>query len=170
MTTATEIITLDDRSALLVEFEIAERYLSRIAVGMALQARTPSFPDRPINGRADRIDSRIDPVSRTVRVRAVFLNDDDSLRPGMSFFVTMKLPGPLLAAVPELALQWQNGRSYVWRISDGVAESVDVTSRRRLQNKILIEGGIRPGDIVVVEGVQRLRPGRAVDISMAEFN
>jgi RND family efflux transporter MFP subunit len=165
VTTATEIITLDDRSTLLVEFEIAERYLSRLAVNMPLTASTPTFPDRPVDGQIDKIDSRVDPVSRTVLVRAAFPNSEDLLRPGMSFFVKLPLPGPTLASVPELALQWQDGKSFVWRIRDGAAERVDVASRRRLNSKVLIEGDITPGDIVVVEGVQRLRPGRAVEIS-----
>jgi RND family efflux transporter MFP subunit len=132
---------------------------------MPLTASTPTFPDRPVDGQIDKIDSRVDPVSRTVLVRAAFPNSEDLLRPGMSFFVKLPLPGPTLASVPELALQWQDGKSFVWRIRDGAAERVDVASRRRLNSKVLIEGDITPGDIVVVEGVQRLRPGRAVEIS-----
>lgn len=167
VTTGTEIITIDDRSTLLVEFEIAERNLSRLRVDMPVTARTPSFRDRDIEGHINKIDSRVDPVSRTVRVRAAFPNTDDSLRPGMSFFVRLDLAGDILASVPELALQWQNGESFVWRIVDGKAERVNVVSKRRLNNKVLIEGDIRPGDVVVVEGVQRLRSGRTVEISQS---
>lgn len=168
ITTSSELITIDDRSTLLVEFEVAERRLSRLAVDMPMTARTPTFPDRDITGRVDKIDSRVDPVSRTVLVRAAFANDDDTLRPGMSFFVSVKLPGEVYASVPELALQWRDGGSYVWRITNGVAEKVMVTSKRRLNDKVLVAGDIRPGDIVVVEGVQRLRDGREVRISAAE--
>lgn len=163
--TGTEIITLDDRSSLLVEFEVAERYLGRIDDGMAIAATTPTFPDRTVDGRIERIDSRVDPISRTVLVRAVFTNTEDILRPGMSFFVKLSLPGETLPVVPELALQWSDGESYVWRISDGVAERVVVEPRRRQASSVLVAGGIRPGDLVVVEGVQRLRDGRQVDIA-----
>ncbi|MGJ3260222.1 MAG: efflux RND transporter periplasmic adaptor subunit [Rhodospirillales bacterium] len=165
VTTSTEIITIDDRSTLLVEFEVAERLLSRLKQDMPVTARTPTFRDRDIEGSINKIDSRVDPVSRTVRVRAAFPNTDDSLRPGMSFFVQLDLPGEMLASVPELALQWQDGESFVWRITDGKAERVTVTTKRRLNNKVLIEGDVQPGDVVVVEGVQRLRPGRLVEIS-----
>ena len=166
--TGTEIITLDDRSSLLVEFEVAERYLGRIEDGLAITATTPTFPDRTVNGRIERIDSRVDPISRTVLVRAVFENAEDILRPGMSFFVKLSLPGETLPAIPELALQWSDGESYVWRISDGVAERVVVEPRRRQASNVLVAGGIRPGDLVVVEGVQRLRNGRQVDIAVAD--
>lgn len=165
VTTATEIITIDDRSTLLVEFEVAERNLSRLKLDMPVKARTPSFRDRVIEGHINKIDSRVDPVSRTVRVRAAFENKDDSLRPGMSFFVHLDLPGEMLPSVPELALQWQDGESFIWRVTDGKAERVTVVSKRRLNSKVLIEGDVQPGDIVVVEGVQRLRPGRLVEIS-----
>ena len=86
----------------------------------------------------------------------------------MSFFVAVNLAGPMLPSVPELALQWQNGESFVWRVTEGKATKVNVISKRRLNNKILIEGDIKPGDIVVVEGVQRLRDGRLVEISASE--
>ncbi len=168
VTTESEIVTLDDRSTLLVEFELAERYLSRLSHGMALTARTPTFPNRGVEGIVEKIDSRVDPLSRTVLVRAAFQNEEDILRPGMSFFVALALPGPLLAAVPELALQWEAGQSYIWRVSGGVVERVEVSTRRRLNNRVLIEGDIRPGELVVVEGVQRLRPNRPVTISAAE--
>ncbi|MEX0695242.1 MAG: efflux RND transporter periplasmic adaptor subunit [Rhodospirillales bacterium] len=168
VTTSSAIITLDDRTTLLVEFDIAERNLSRLVVGMPVLSRTPNFPDRDIEGHINKIDSRVDPVSRTVQVRAAFPNTDDSLRPGMSFFVHLDLPGPMLISVPELALQWQDGESFVWRIVEGKAERISVISKRRRNNKVLIEGDLRPGDLVVVEGVQRLRNGRVVNISQSE--
>lgn len=166
VTPTMEIVTLDDRSTLLVEFEVAERYLSRLTLGMALDARTPTFPDRRIDGTVDEIDSRVDPVSRTVLIRAAFPNADDILRPGMSFFVTLVLPGPVMPTVPELALQWRDGASFVWKIDEGTAKRIDVIARRRLNDAVLVEGDITPGDLVVVEGVQRLRNGRHVDISV----
>lgn len=161
----TPIATLDDRQTLLVEFEVAERYLSRLEEGMPLEATTPAFQDRIIPGRVDRIDSRVDPVSRTVLVRAAFENSADRLRPGMSFEITLHLPGAILPSVPQLALQWQDGHSYVWRIRNGVSERVEVSARRRLNDRVIIEGALEPGELIAIEGVQRLRDGRAVEIT-----
>ena len=160
----TEIITIDDRTTLLVEVEVAERFLSRLALGMPVTARTPTFPDAPVGGDVVKIDSRVDPVSRTVLVRAEFDNPNDSLRPGMSFFVNMMLPGATYPSVPELALQWRDGKSYVWKIVDGTAKRIPVTAKRRLNDQVLVEGDVQAGDLVVVEGVQRLRNGRTVSL------
>lgn len=165
VTRTTEIITIDDRTTLLVELEVAERFIARLSLGMALSARTPSFADRKINGQVVKIDSRIDPVSRTVLVRAAFDNPDDSLRPGMSMFVHLPLRGEMFVSVPELSLQWSSGKSYVWRIVDGKSERVPVILKRRLNDKVLVEGDLSLGDVIVVEGVQRLRDGRNVEIS-----
>lgn len=156
------IVSLDDRTTLLVEFEVAERFFTRLATEMPVYADTPAFGEQKIEGIIDKIDSRIDPVARTALLRASFPNAEDRLRPGMSFAITLELPGPVLPTVPELSLQWGDGRSYVWRVVDGVAERVDVLVRRRLNDTVLLEGDLKPGDTVVVEGVQRLHPGARV--------
>lgn len=161
-TTTTEIITIDDRSELIAEIEVAEQYLTRLARGQPVKTSTPSFGDRNFDGSIDRLDTRVDPTSRTVMVRASLPNTDDRLRPGMSFSVELHIDGESRTTVPELALQWSRGDSYVWRIAGGKSEKVPVKTVQRRKGQILIDGDIRAGDLVVIEGVQRLRPGRAV--------
>lgn len=123
---------------------------------------TPSFGQRTFVGKIDQIDSRVDRTSRSVMARAVLPNPDDRLRPGMSFAVEIILPGKTFPVVPELALLWGKGESYVWRINNGRAEKIGVRIVKRLNSAILVDGKISNGDLVVVEGVQRLRPGGAV--------
>lgn len=162
ITSSTELITLDDRSQLLVEFPIAEKFLSRIRVGDEVTGKTPSYPRRKFTGRLGHIDSRVDPVSRTVMVRAILPNDEDFLRPGMSFAIELALPGGEYLAVPELSLQWAQGESYVWRIEGNVVRKSVVETIRRMNAIILVDGPLSKGDLIVVEGVQRLRDGTVV--------
>lgn len=159
---ATPLVTLDDRSALFIEFEAPEQDFGKLERGRAFAARTPSFPDRVFEGRIDALDTRVDPVSRQIKIRAKLDNADDALRPGMSFSVEMVFPGPRYAAIPELALQWRQGEGFVWRIDDGVATRAPVRLIRRRGGLVLVEGDVKAGDLVVREGVQRLRSGRAV--------
>lgn len=169
ITPATELITLDDRSKLLVEFPIAEKFLSRIKVGDKVAASTPSYPRKQFSGHLAYIDSRVDPVSRTVMIRAELPNEEDLLRPGMSFAIKLELPGNEFPAVPELSLQWSQGQSYVWRVEgDNVRKTVVETVRRK-NAIILVDGPLAPGDLIVVEGVQRLRDGTSVSYQEAEF-
>lgn len=160
----TEIARLDDRTAILIEFPMPEAWLSRLSTGMAVSARTPTEPDRLFEGTVEAIDSRLDPATRAARVRVAVPNEADRLRPGASFTVTVMLPGAPYPSVPELSLQFARTGAYVWRIADSAAERVPVRLVRRFSGTVLVEGPLSPGDRVVVEGVQRLRPGRAVEV------
>ena len=169
VTPTTSIITVDDRSELVVEIEVPEEFLSHIEPGQSVKAETPSFPSRPFSGTVERIDSRVMPTSRTVMVRAALPNPRDLLRPGMSFAVELTVPGEDYATVPELALQWGKGESFVWCVdADNKAKRVVVRSVKRLNRVILVDGDLVEGDLVVVEGVQRLRPGRKVSYSLPD--
>jgi Membrane-fusion protein len=108
------------------------------------------------------LDSRLDVNSRTARVRVALPNPDDALRPGASFAVRLELPGDVHPVVPELAVQFSRGDVYVWRVVDGAAEKVEARLVGRRDGDVLLDGPLQPGDRVVVEGAQRLSPGRAV--------
>ena len=158
----TTITTLDDRRHLLVAFELPEAWAARLKIGQALTVGNPAFGDRRFEGRIALIDSRVDAVSRNLKLRAKVPNGDDLLRPGMSFQVRLELGGARYVAVPELALQWGREGSYVWAVREGKAVQVAVRSVRRVDAEVLLDGPLQAGEQVVVEGVQRLRPGRAV--------
>lgn len=164
----TPVVTLDDRSELLVEFEVAEKFLARIKVGDHVVATTPSYSRRNFSGHLGFIDTRINPTSRTVTVRAIIPNDHDLLRPGMSFAIELDLQGETYPAVPELSLQWSEGHSYVWRVEGDKVRKVVVETVRRMNSIILVDGPISSGDLIVVEGVQRLRDGTEVTYEKPE--
>lgn len=162
------IARFDDRSVILVEFDLPEGLLARVQPGMRVTATTPAFPDRRFAGGVSAIDSRVDPASRTARVRVAVPNEDDLLRPGASFTVRLELPGNMYPLVPELAVQFSRGSLHVWRVRDGRAEKVDVELVRRRAGEVLVEGPLSKGDRVVVEGTQRLDPGAPVEIIGSE--
>ncbi|MEM9030648.1 MAG: efflux RND transporter periplasmic adaptor subunit [Pseudomonadota bacterium] len=168
VTVTTPVVSLDDRSALTIEFDVPERFLPQMKVGGRLVVRTPAYRDEPFEGEIASIDSRIDATTRSITVRATVPNEGDRLRPGMSFVVTIELKGETFAAVPELALQWRGGESFVWLVSDKRAKKVTVKAVRRLNQAVLISGPVAVGDLVVVEGVQRLRPDRPVTFELPD--
>ncbi len=162
--TDTALTTIDDRLVLLIDFEVPEAYLGRIAIGQRIEARNPAHPDRAFAGSISEIDSRIDPVSRNVRVRATVPNTTDLLRPGMSFQVRLALPGKPFVSVPELALQWNREGPFVWVVREGNSVAVAARPVRRAAGRVLLDGELKTGEQVVVEGVQRLREGRPVRV------
>lgn len=153
---------LDDRRAILVEFDLPEALLGRVFIGLGVTATTPSVETRTFDGEISAIDSRVDAVTRTARVRASIDNVGDLLRPGASFALQLALPGDPFPAVPELALQFSQGALHVWRVSGDRAERVEVRLVRRRAGVVIVDGALDEGDLVVVEGTQRLRGGDAV--------
>lgn len=163
----TEIATIDDRSMLTVEFRIPESAAAKVGLGQTITATTPSRPGESFEGEVSAIGSRIEVDSRTLVVQAQLDNQEDTLRPGMSFLVTLRFPGDEKTAVPALSLQWDRDGSFVWRIVEGKAERVTVAVIERNADTVLVEGDLGVGDQVVVEGVQRLRPGADVATAAA---
>lgn len=162
--TGVAIARYDDRSAIVVEFDLPEALLERVSLGMPLAVTTPSAASRSFAGKIAAIDTRVDATSRSIRVRAEVPNPDDQLRPGASFIVRLEFPGKTYARTPELAMQYSRSSLHVWRILEDKAEQVPVRLIRRLDGAVLVEGNLTEGDLVVVEGTQRLRPGVAVQV------
>lgn len=160
--TGTMITTIDDRSVLLVTFELPEILLGQLQPGQQIALTTWADSSRETPGKVADIDSRVDPQTRTFTVRAHVDNADDQLRPGMSFRILLTLEGSRYPTVPEASLQWGGDGAYVWAIRDGKATRVAATIVQRREGRILIDAALPEGTPVVVEGVQRMREGQAV--------
>ena len=160
----TALTTLDDRRQLVVAFAVAEAHLNRLRLGQTITATHPAYPSQPFTGRVSEIDSQIDPVLRTVRVRATLPNTEDRLRTGMSFRVRLVFEGEARVSVPALALQFDREGAFVWAVREGKAQRVAARVVRRSGERVLVDSALASGEPVVVEGVQRLRPGRAVRV------
>jgi multidrug efflux pump subunit AcrA (membrane-fusion protein) len=83
----------------------------------------------------------------------------------MSFVIRLVIPGKSYPQVPELSLQWLKGESFVWLVRGGKARKTLVRVVRRQNGFVLVDGKLATGELVVVEGVQRLREGRDVSIA-----
>ncbi|MFZ9199399.1 MAG: efflux RND transporter periplasmic adaptor subunit [Paracoccaceae bacterium] len=164
----TEIARVDDRSALLVEMRLPERMVGRVAVGDLITAEALAGGFGVVEGRISAIDNRVDPASRTLRVQAELPNPDDRLRAGMAFAMTLDLPGASAPAVDPLSVQWSREGAYVWVVREGKATRLPVRIAQREAERVLVEAAFEPGDLVVIEGVQAVRPGAEVEVRGAD--
>ena len=163
VTTSTELLRLDDRSTLLVDFQIPERLVGLISVGDALQASPLSRPGEVLSGRVSAIDARVDQGNRSLRLQGEIANDDDRLRPGMAFRVSVDLPGEMLPLVDPLAIQWDRNGAFVWVLdADEKAQRSRIEVVQRRDDSVLVRADLTAGQKVIVEGVQNLRPGASV--------
>tara|TARA_R110002072_G_scaffold59158_1_gene150666 strand:- start:4625 stop:5677 length:1053 start_codon:yes stop_codon:yes gene_type:complete len=165
---STPITTLDDRSTLLVSFAVPELMSGKIAAGDEVAISTWSSNDPTAIGAVFDIDSRINPDTRTFITRARIDNQTDNLRPGMSFKVILELEGDSYPRLAEISVQWGAEGSYVWLVKDGKVSRVPVEIVQRQRGEVLVESSLSAGDLVVVEGIQRLRPGLTVTTKSLE--
>lgn len=162
----TIITTLDDRSALLVSFEVPEMLIGELKPGGDVELATWNSRGKTFSGKVVEIGSRIDPNSRTFVARATVDNQSDELRPGMSFRVAIGVSGTAYPVVVETALQWGADGAYIWSVDDGIAQRIPVRIIQRQQGRVLVDADIEAGELIVVEGIQRVRDGAAVDIEL----
>lgn len=158
------LVTLTDRSKILIDFHLPERVVGRVAPGMPLVARPLGLSGLELTGEVHAVDNIVDSASRTLRVQGQLENEGDRLRGGMAFEVELAFPGETLPRVDPLAVQWSSEGAYVWVVRDNAAVRVPVAIRQRDADGVLVEADLAPGDPVVTEGVQTLRPGAEVQV------
>lgn len=159
----TAVTTLDDISRIRLDFSIPELHLGRLRAGLGVTARSAAFPDRAFTGEVSVIDTRVDPATRSVRVSAIFPNDDETLRPGMFLNVELGVVERANAiVVPEEALVAEATRHFVLVVKDGRIDRREVRLGVRQTGQVEILQGLQQGEPVVVRGVQRVRPGQPV--------
>lgn len=160
--TTTVITTLDDRSSLLVRFDVPEAFAGRLRAGDPIEIRTWTARSADAAGVVIDLGSRIDPTTRAFTARARVANPDDRLRPGMSFRINLDLTGATWPVVPEVAVMWGADGPYVWVVEEGMVRRVALAIVQRGKGYVLVDGDLPPGSEVVAEGVQRMRSGLAV--------
>ena len=165
VTAQTEIVTIDDRSRILIDFWVPERFAAQVDVGMAVKAVSIARPDQNFDGVISAVDNRIDPDSRTLRLRAVVTNPSDRLRAGMAFEVEMQFAGDSYPAVDPLAIQWGTDGAFVWGVRGGIANRIPVRIVQRNTDSVLVDGTFDSGDSVVTEGIHNVREGSEVFIA-----
>lgn len=163
-----QIGTLDDVSEIKLDFTVTETQISRVVAGVELVARTAAYPDRTFTGNIANVDSRVDPNTRTVRVRAILPNADGTLRPGMLMTVDVRSNPRQALAIPEIAILDQIDGAYVYRViaQEGVqtVELLQIRTGQRSGGMAEVLDGLNAGDQVITEGVQSVRPGQPVQL------
>ena len=163
----TAITTIDDRSKLYVNFRAPEAALSVLMNNPKVTLEPWTNRNKDIKAEIAEVDSRISEDDRTMRARALLDNSKDGFRPGMSFRVNLSVDGNRFAAIPEAALLWGANGAYVWISENGKAKRIDVEVHQRLRGTILVSGSLEEGDLLISEGVQRLRNGQDVTTELA---
>lgn len=160
------ITTLDDISRIKVDFSVAETRMAGITRGQTVRATAAAFPNESFTGTVDSIDTRIDPQSRTITVRAVFANDKGRLLPGMLMTVGIESNRRQSLSVAEQTLVPIENKQFVYVVEgENKAERREVRTGARIPGHVEILGGLREGESVVLDGTLKMRPGATIRLA-----
>jgi membrane fusion protein (multidrug efflux system) len=158
------ITTLDDTRTIKLDFTVPERVIAAMRAGLELEATSAAYPGEVFTGRVDSVDSRVDPSSRSVTVRAMVPNDKGLLKPGMFMNVRLARGAAAALVVPEESLVPEQGDVFVYVVRDGKAEKRKIIPGNRTVGSVQVTAGLKDGELVVTEGTQKLRDGANVTL------
>ncbi len=160
----TVITTLDDTSSIKLDFTVPERVVAAMRAGLEIEATSVAYPGQTFSGRVASVDSRVDPSTRSVIVRAIVPNEQGLLKPGMFMNVRISRGAADVLVVPEEALVPEQGDVFVYVVEDGKASKRKIQTGQRTIGNVQVTDGLRAGDMVVTEGTQKLRDGASVTL------
>jgi len=165
VTPNTIITTLDDISTIKLDFNIAEVYLAQLQPGQTVEAHSIVYRGEAFDGTVTSVGSRVDPVTRSVRVRAEIANPDGKLRPGMLLTVDLTMEARDTVIIPEAAVVPSQGRQFVFVVDEeSIARRVEVEVGRRRPGLVEVVSGVVPGQRVVTQGLSQVRPDARVRV------
>jgi membrane fusion protein, multidrug efflux system len=165
ITPATVITTLDDTDTIKLDFDVPETAIGRLEAGLPVVARSAAWPDQQFTGTVATVDTRVDPVSRSVMVRALVPNPDGRLLPGMFLSVELLREDVTALVVPEQAIVPEQSRQYVLVVdAQQTVERREVRLGRRRPGQVEVLSGLQAGEIVITEGTQKAMAGDLVEL------
>jgi len=167
VTPGTQIVTLDDISVMKLDFSIPSTFLPSIAVGVPIEARSRMYPDEIFRGEIVSIGSRIDPVTRSIVIRALLPNPDGRLRPGTLMTVELLKNERSAVIIPEEAIVSEGGRKYVFVINKSEGNKLErreITSGARRPGTLEVLSGLKSGELIVAHGTIRARQDMIVEV------
>ena len=157
------IITLDDLKKIVIDIKVPENYVSVLKPGLKAEITSSAF-NKVFKGKVDSISSRIDPSTRSILARILVDNSDFKIIPGQLMTVKVIYNEINQIGVPESALTIQGNTAFVYIINNDVAEKKNVEIGKRNFGKVSIVSGVSEGDLVISEGVSKVRNKAKVKI------
>ena len=153
------IITLDDNSIIYSDIKIPESYSTFIKKGLPVEVTLSSFKDKTFSGEIDFVSSRINADTRSLLSRIKVKNENLELISGSLLEVRVKFDLRNSLSVPDTSVMIEGDKSYVYKISaENIANKTEVKTGLRGDSNIEIISGLTAGDIIVAEGLKKVRP------------
>tara|TARA_E500000331_G_scaffold289227_1_gene284933 strand:+ start:894 stop:1763 length:870 start_codon:yes stop_codon:yes gene_type:complete len=158
------IITLDDLKVIVIDIKIPESYLGILKPGLKAEVTSSAFLEKKFKGKVTSISSRIDPSTRSILARISVNNKKFEIIPGQLMTVKIIYDEINQIGVPESAVTIQGSTSFVYIVKNETAEKRNIKIGNRNFGKISVDSGITEGDLVISEGVSKVRNKSKVKI------
>lgn len=167
-----KITTLDDLSQIKVDFDVPAVFLTSLKPGMSITGLVQAFGDRTFTGEVRTINTQVDPVTRTVTVRAFVSNTDGALRPGLLMSVILKKNFRQALVIPEEALIKRGARNFVYVVTQEqdkiIARQTPIEIGGRMPGFLEVLSGLKAEDKIVVDGVVKINDGAEIVVRAVE--
>ena len=168
----TVVTTIDDDSRMKLDFTIPATYLPTVRIGLPIVARAKAFGNRDFTGAVTGLDSRIDPVTRSIRLRAILPNPDGVLRAGALMTVDLFKNKREAVVVPEKSIIAKGRKNFIF-VVDPKAEQPSAIRREivvggRQIGVAEVLDGVKVGEYVITDGTLKVRAGSPVKVVARE--
>ena len=150
------IITLDDLKKIVIDIKVPENYVGVLKTGLRADVTSSAYK-KVFKGKIETISSRIDPSTRSILSRIIVDNSNFEIIPGQLMTVKIIYDEKNQIGVPESAVTIQGNTSFVYAVNDDIAEKKNIEIGKRNFGKVSVISGLNEGDLVISEGVSKVR-------------
>ena len=153
------IVTLDDSSEIYVDLKIPENFATVIKKDLSVIAKFSGIKNKIYKGKIDGVASRINAETRSILTRVKIDNPDNELIPGSLLEITLSTNKRDSLSVPDTSIILEGNKAYVYKVSkDNIANRSEIQIGLRNDGKVEVTSGLNEGDIIVAEGLKKVRP------------
>ena len=157
------IITLDDLKRIVIDIKVPENYVGVLKTGLKAEITSSAYK-KIFNGKIETISSRIDPSTRSILSRIVVDNSNSEIIPGQLMTVKIIYDEIDQIGVPESAVTIQGNTAFVYTVDNDVVEKRNIEIGKRNFGKVSVLSGLNEGEVVIAEGVSKVRDKAKVKI------
>jgi len=157
------IITLDDLKKIIIDIKVPENYVGVLKTNLKAEISNSAF-NKVFKGKVESVSSRIDPSTRSILARIIVDNPKFEIIPGQLMTVKVIYNEVQQIGVQESAITLQGETAFVYVVNDNKAEKKNIEIGKRNFGKVSILSGISEGDLVISEGVSKVRNNAKVKI------
>ena len=153
------IITLDDNSIIYSDIKIPETFASFIEKDLPAKVRFSGRKNKIYEGIIYAVSSRINAETRSLLTRVMIKNENSELIPGSLLEITINYNERSSLGIPDTSMMIEGSKSYVYKVSeDNIANKTEIEIGIRNSGFIEIISGLDEGEVVVAEGLKKVRP------------